>query len=168
MHATGTWQTQHCSLASWRARGLVLASALNLTFAVQLRLRNACHGPSHAQAAILGAHLAEAVHNMWPQPKPCIVPARSNMQGFTALHAAALASRDAMAVMLVDAATHASAAQLAKREQASLEESMLVQLLRARDAHGRTPLHVAAGAANAAVRCIHCSRLTHVFSVPSF
>jgi ankyrin repeat protein len=115
-------------------------------------MHSACHGPSEAQATVLGAHLAEAVHTMWPTPEPAIVPPRSDMQGFTVLHAAALASREAMAMLLLDAATHALTAKLMSREQASLESSMLVQLLRARDVHGRTPLHVAAGAANAAVR----------------
>lgn len=118
---------------------------------VQINQYAAAHGPSLAQANVLGAHLGGTVHSMWPNPAPCIVPPRADVQGFTALHAAALSAQGTMTMLLLDMVLHASGAQLATRELATMESSLLVRLLKARDAHGRSAIHVAAGAANAGV-----------------
>lgn len=115
---------------------------------MQLQQHSAGHGPSLPQAHVLGAHLATRVGQMWPHATTQVVPPRSDVQGSTALHAAALCSTESMALLLLDIVTQASQSQLSARTQATLESSMLMQLLRARDAHGRTPLHVAAGVAN--------------------
>ena len=97
---------------------------------------------------------------MWPNPAPAIVPPRADIQGFTALHAAALSAQGTMTMLLLDMVLHASGTQLATRELASMEGTLLVRLLKARDAHGRSAIHVAAGAANAAVRpsCVYACR----------
>jgi ankyrin repeat protein len=121
-------------------------------FAVQLGMHEGGHGPSATQILILGCHIAEATHALWPEPNPSVVPPERDTQGFTALHAAALSSRPAITMLLLEVATRAAAEHLASCSQDAIDASLLQRMLRARDAFGRTPMHVAAGAANASVR----------------
>jgi ankyrin repeat protein len=90
--------------------------------------------------AILSSQLASVSQDLQSIATRVVVPRKEDCQGFSALHVAVLSTRSEATSLLLDSAARTSC----KTESTLLRIGYLEALLKARDAHGRTALHVAA------------------------
>lgn len=119
-----------------------------------MALTAAGHGPSAAQIGVLNGQLAGLAPDLQPDAPRRVIPAPSDLAGFSALHVAVRSARQEVTTLLLDAAARTDS----KAGPAAPRTGISEALLRARDAHGRTALHVAASAHGGQVRAQETTR----------
>jgi ankyrin repeat protein len=90
--------------------------------------------------AILSSQLAAISTDLQLEATRVVVPPKDDFQGFSALHFAVMSRRPEATIILLESAGRTSS----KTESTLVRVGYLEALLKARDAHGRTALHVAA------------------------